>query len=76
MKTKLKLIGFIALVAVIGLSMAACDNGGGGNPTSGVTTVAVTGVTLSQTAISLAVGNSQTLTATVTPDNATNKAVT
>lgn len=40
------------------------------------TTVAVTGVTLSQTALSLALGGSATLTATVSPENATDAAVT
>jgi len=32
MKNTIKLFGIIALVAVIGFSMAACDNGGGTNP--------------------------------------------
>jgi len=31
MKNSTKLLGFIALVAVIGFSMASCGNGGGGN---------------------------------------------
>ena len=39
-------------------------------------TVPVTGVTLDQTSLTLDVGGSDTLTATVEPDNATNKAVT
>ncbi len=38
-------------------------------------TVAVTGVTLSKTSLSLTEGGSETLTATVVPDNATNKNV-
>jgi len=91
MKRFLKLVGshsrwlcVIAFVAVIGFSMAAC--GGDDDPTGGNTggntgggdgtTTAVTGVTLSPTMLSLKVGNSQALTATVAPDNATNKAVT
>ncbi len=41
-----------------------------------VETVAVTGVTLNKTAASLLVGATETLTATVNPTNATNKAVT
>ena len=45
-------------------------NGGGGNQT-----VAVTGVSLSKTSLTLAESGSETLTATVTPSNATNKAV-
>ncbi|MCI6228766.1 MAG: Ig-like domain-containing protein [Clostridiales bacterium] len=40
------------------------------------TNVPVTGVTLNQTALPLGVGSSSTLTATVAPENATNKAVT
>lgn len=40
------------------------------------TNVPVTGVTLNQTELPLGVGSSSTLTATVAPDNATNKAVT
>ena len=45
-------------------------NGGGGSQT-----VAVTGVSLSKTSLTLAEGGSETLTATVAPTNATNKAV-
>lgn len=45
------------------------------NGSTGPTTVAVTGVTLNKTSLSLVEGNSETLTATVSPDNATNKAV-
>ena len=46
-------------------------NGGNGGPK----TVAVTGVSLSKTSLSLVEGGSETLTATVSPDNATNKSV-
>jgi len=70
MKNILKLIGTIALVAVIGFSMACGDDDGG------ITTIPVTGVTLNKNSISLKVGETETLTATVAPDNATNKAVT
>ena len=45
------------------------ENGGG------TQTVAVNGVSLSKTSLTLVEGNSETLTATVTPSNATNKAV-
>jgi len=38
--------------------------------------IAVTGVTLNRTALTLAVGGTETLTATVAPSNATNKSVT
>ena len=41
-----------------------------------VQTVAVTGVSLNKPSLTLTVGNSETLTATVSPDNATNKTVT
>ncbi|MEJ5266164.1 MAG: Ig-like domain-containing protein, partial [Bacteroidales bacterium] len=46
-------------------------NGSGG----GSTTVPVTGVTVSPTTLSLTVGQTATLTATVSPANATNKSV-
>ena len=39
-------------------------------------TVSVTGVSLDKTELSLTVGDTETLTATITPDNATNKNVT
>jgi len=39
MKNSKKLFGFIALTAIIGFSMTACDHGGGGS-------AYVTGVTL------------------------------
>ncbi|MCQ2347720.1 MAG: InlB B-repeat-containing protein [Paludibacteraceae bacterium] len=40
------------------------------------TTVSVTGVTLNKSELSLTVGNTETLTATIAPENATNKNVT
>ena len=46
---------------------------GGGDTTGGVP---VTGVTLNKSSISLTVGNKETLTATVAPNNAANKALT
>lgn len=49
--------------------------GNGGNGGGGSSTVAVTGVTISKSSLSLVEGASEALTATVTPDNATNKAV-
>jgi len=67
MKNKLCLI---AILAIIGF-LAACGDGGGGT-----TTVPVTGVTLNKSNLSLNMGSSETLTATVAPENATNKAVT
>jgi uncharacterized protein YjdB len=80
-KTSIKVFATVVLSA--GMIMG-CDkkeeptpsggNGGsGGN--DGPKTVAVTGVSLSKSSLSLVEGNSESLTATVAPDNATNKAV-
>ena len=71
----------IVFAAVISAAMfSGCEkeeetgpNGGSGG--GGPQTVAVTGVTLSKTSLSLVEGGSETLTATVAPTNATNKAV-
>jgi len=62
-----------AVIAAIALSFAltTCDNSD-----SGTTTVPVTGVTLDQNNLSMTIGGTATLAATVAPDNATNKAVT
>jgi uncharacterized repeat protein (TIGR02543 family) len=94
MKKAKKLLGIIALAAIIGFSMMGCDNPAGGNTTDGNTPpvtnpggdtpvitprgdpVAVSGVTLNKAALSLIVGTSGTLTATVEPANATNKGLT
>ena len=69
-----RIAGIITLVAVIGFSFTACDDGGGTGG-SNTTVVGVTGVTLNKSSLSLDVGDTETLTATVTPGNATNKAV-
>jgi len=69
MKNIFKTFGIIALVAVIGFSMAACDD------IIGTKDVPVSGVTLNKSSISLTVGGTETLTATVSPSDATNKAV-
>ena len=75
---------FWAAVVVIMLAgiIMGCDKkeptpsgGNGGNGGGGSQTVAVTGVSLSKTSLTLAEGGSETLTATVAPTNATNKAV-
>ena len=76
-----KLFGtFLAAAVVIilaGMSMG-CDKKeptpSGGND-GGTQTVAVTGVSLSKTSLSLVEDGSETLTATITPSNATNKAL-
>ena len=78
MKNVFKVLGVIALVAVIGFGFVGCgggDDGGGDNNNN--TTVAVTGVTLAPKTLSLTVGGATgTLYPTVAPDNATNKTVT
>ena len=75
---------FWAAVVVIMLAgiIMGCDKkeptpsgGNGGNGGGGSQTVAVTGVSLSKTSLTLAEGGSETLTATVAPTNATNKAI-
>lgn len=53
------------------VNVSASSSGGGGS-----TTVPVTGVSLNKSSTSLTVGKTEILTATVTPTNATNKAVT
>jgi hypothetical protein len=65
MKNLFKVFGIIALAALIGFSMAAC----------GFIDVPVSEVTLNKSSISLAVGGTETLTATVSPSDATNKTV-
>jgi sugar lactone lactonase YvrE len=69
--------------------LAACSNsvppgtpgsngggGGGGGDSGGGSNIAVTGVSVNKPSLSLAVGSSDTITATVFPDTATNKKVT
>ena len=78
MKNRINLLGIIAIVAIIGLGFTACDDGGGnGTGGGGGTTVAVTGVSVAPTTLALTVGGSTgTLTPTIAPVNAANKAVT
>lgn len=70
------------LCAIVSMfSLVACDNdgtGGGSNnvPDGGSQTVAVESVKLNKTTITLDIGETETLTATVYPDNATNKKIT
>jgi len=71
MKYRIGLLGIIDIIVIIGLGFTACDDG------SSSTTVAVTGVTVAPTTLALTDGGSTgTLTATIAPGNATNKAVT
>ena len=65
--------------ALFSMTMISCgpdepDTPGGSGQTV-PTTVAVTGVTLNKTSLNLVEGDSETLTATVAPSNATNKTV-
>jgi len=69
MKKFIKTVGFIAIIAIIGVSIAACggDPGGGGGF---VAVSSITGVpTTAMAEIPL------TLTGTVVPSNATNKSI-
>jgi len=81
MKKILKLTGIIALLLVIGFWAVSCGDNGGGGSNAGDNTggngggVAVTGVTLNQSSLSLTESDTATLTAIVLPSNATNKAV-
>ena len=80
MKKIFKLIGIIALAAVIGFSMTACgddDSDGGGGGGGGKTQsdfVAVTNIT--GVPATATVGTALTLTGTVEPETATNKTIT
>ena len=63
-------VGSTIVTASAGGKKATCS------VTVSAATVSVTGVSLDKTAMSMTVGDTQTLTATVTPSNATNKSVT
>jgi len=72
MKNKNKIFGF-ALITAIALTIAACWQ-----PTDdlhGLRSVSVTGVMLNRTSAVLSVGESEVLTATVSPPDASNKDV-
>lgn len=78
---KRKLLTFATLVCAVCFSFSLVSCGGDGNNNSDntsnkVDTVAVTGITLSKNALTLDVGGEETLTATITPDDATDKTVT
>lgn len=61
-------LGTLVCVIACVFALAACNNGQ-------TPTVEVEGIKLNKTELTLEVGGEETLTATVTPDNATNKAV-
>ncbi len=65
----------LVCAAALVFGLAACDEKGDAGE-NGTQTVAVESVTLNKTELTLKVGGEETLTATVTPDDATNKAVT
>ena len=79
MKTSFKsIIKASVLAAVTSLFFVACGDKEQEiiTPTPpGPTTVAVTGVSLSKTSLTLTEGGSETIAASVTPSNATNQAV-
>ncbi len=65
------------VTAVSGGSATITASAGGKSATCSVTvTVPVTGVSLNKTSTSITIGSTETLTATVTPSDATNKSVT
>ena len=64
---KSKTLGSTTIVAVLGNSIAKCS--------VTVDPIAVTGISLNKSSLQLFVGESETLSATVTPDNATSPSV-
>lgn len=69
-----------AVILIAGVSSGCgkdepTPSGGNGGNETGPTTVAVTGVSLNKQTLSMVEGDSETLTASVAPSNATNKAV-
>ena len=74
MKTfsKMRMWASCLLAAGLFFVFTSCANGSGGDSGS----VAVTSVELNKTSTSITVGGTETLTATVKPDNATDKSVT
>ena len=76
--TKRLLLVLTALVCTFCLAfgLAACKSNDDNGDNSDTTTVAVESVALNKTELTLEVGGSETLTATVKPDNATDKTVT
>lgn len=79
MKHLIKSLLLVATLLALPLTFTSCEDilGEWSKPTPATTTVSVTGITLDPTTLSMKVGDADvTLTATVTPDNATDKAVT
>jgi len=69
MKNLRKLFGLFSIAALIACAMASCE------PLPPDPVIPVTGVSLNKTSIALPVGGTETLYATVSPSDATNKAV-
>jgi len=68
---------FLFLTLTLALVLTACSSGGGGGPSGPTGNVAVTGVSLDKTTHTIYLtGQTATITETVVPNNATNKAVT
>ncbi len=68
----MKKIIILALSALLVLGVLSCD----GSVLSAISEVSVTGISLNKTSTSVTAGSTETLTVTVTPDNATDKTVT
>lgn len=70
------LITLLAIVASLTYTLALSACGGGNAETHEPPTVAVSSVSLDKSELTLEIGGEETLTATVNPDNATDKTVT
>ena len=73
---KLAIVAVSALFACVFAGCGSVEPTPTPTPTPTPATVAVTGVTVNKTTLTLVEGDSETLTATVAPDNASNKSVT
>jgi uncharacterized protein YjdB len=71
-----KIFTLLACLSLVMSMLGVVSCAGTTDAASGTTTVAVTGVTLSESTASVVIGSTLTLTATVAPDNATDKSVT
>ena len=77
MKNRIKLFGIIAFIAIAGFALVTCDNGITDDTYIETTVnIPVTGVSLNTSAITILLGETGTLHATVAPANATNRSVT
>ena len=74
-KGLLTMLVALACATTCAFALPACDNGEPGE-NGGAQTIAIESVTLNKTELTLDVGGEETLTATVSPDDATDKAVT